>query len=172
MTTPLRAQREQRGWTKTQLDARLRQAAARRGEVLPQPQSLARQIARWENGHGPVGEFYQPLFCEVYECSPAELGFVERAEIRASDQEPLNELATELARAASVDAEVASLLQAQTDGLRLLDGRQGAQLIRDQMRAHIAHIEELHRHAVKPGVRAMLAKVLADTSRTGWLAGA
>lgn len=169
--TPLRAQREQRGWTKTQLDARLCQAAARRGEVLPQPQSLARQIARWENGHGPVGEFYQPLFCEVYDCSPAELGFVEFSEVTATDQQPLDELATELARAASVDAEVANLLQAQTDGLRLLDGRQGAQLIRDQMRAHIAHIEELHRHAVRPGVRGRLAKVLADTSAlAGWQA--
>jgi hypothetical protein len=31
VTTPLRAQRERRGWTKTQLDARRRAAAKRRG---------------------------------------------------------------------------------------------------------------------------------------------
>jgi tetratricopeptide (TPR) repeat protein len=39
------------------------------------------------------------------------------------------------------------------------------------MRLHISHIEDLHRHAIKPGVRSMLAKVLADTSAlAGWQA--
>jgi ATP/maltotriose-dependent transcriptional regulator MalT len=39
------------------------------------------------------------------------------------------------------------------------------------MRSHIAHIEDLHRHAVRPGVRRLLAKVLADTSAlAGWQA--
>lgn len=171
MTTPLRAQRERRGWTKTQLDARLRSAAKRRGEVLPQPESLARQLARWENGHGGISELYQQLFCEVYGCSPAELGFVTPAEPAMPEPEPVDELAIELARASSVDAGVVDLLQAQTDGIRLLDARQGAQLIRAQMTAHIAHVEELNRHAVQPGVRAMLAKVLADTSAlAGWQA--
>jgi hypothetical protein len=158
--TPLHAHRERRGWTKTQLDVRLRNAAKARSEMLPQPQSLARQIARWENGHGAVGKLYQQLFCEVYGCSPAELGFVELAEPEA----PAEDLAFELARAASVDAEVAKLLQDQTDGIRRLDARQGAQLIREQMQAHIAHVEELNRHAVRPGVRGMLAGVLADAS--------
>jgi hypothetical protein len=64
---------------------------------------------------------------------------------------------------------VAEFLEAQTDGIRLLDARQGAQLIRVQ--THITHIEELNRHAVRPGVRGMLAKVLADTSPlAGWQA--
>ncbi|MEV5747160.1 XRE family transcriptional regulator [Actinoallomurus sp. NPDC052308] len=171
VTTPLRAQRERRGWTKTQLDARLRGAAKRRGETLPQPESLARQIARWENGHGGMTQLYQELFCEVYGCSPAELGFVTSAEPVTPDLEPADELAVELARASSVDAGVAKLLQAQTDGIRLLDARQGAQLIRAQMAAHITHIEELNRHAVRPGVRGLLAKVLADTSAlAGWQA--
>ncbi|MDL4777592.1 helix-turn-helix domain-containing protein [Actinomadura xylanilytica] len=169
--TPLRAQREQRGWSKTQLDVRLRSAAKRRGEALPQAQSLARQIARWENGHGAVSELYQQLFCEVYGCSPVELGFVSLSPPAAPDHESPDEFTLELARASSVDAEVAKLLQAQTDGIRALDARQGAQLIHGQMRAHIAHVEELNRHAVVPGVRGMLAKVLADTSAlAGWQA--
>jgi tetratricopeptide (TPR) repeat protein len=167
--TPLRAFRKRRGWTKAQLDARLRQAAEARGETLPPPSSLSRQLARWENGHGPVGEFYKPLFCDVYGCSPAELGFMEPADI--TEPEPLEDLAIELARASSVDAEVTKLLQAQTDSIRQLDALQGAQLIREQMRSHITHIEELHRHAVRPGVRGLLAKVLADTSAlAGWQA--
>jgi hypothetical protein len=171
VTTPLRAQRERRGWTKTQLDARLRAAAKRRGETLPQRSSLDRRLARWENGHGSVNELYQQLFCDVYGCSPAELGFVTRDEPTAPDPAWADELAVELARASSVDAAVAELLQAQTDGIRLLDARQGAQLIRAQMTAHIAHIEELNRHAVQPGVPGMLAKVLADTSAlAGWQA--
>jgi tetratricopeptide (TPR) repeat protein len=171
VTTPLRAQRERRGWTKTQLDARLRSAAKRRGEMLPQSESLARQLARWENGHGGISELYQQLFCEVYSCSPAELGFITLTQPAAPDRDPVNELAVELSRASSVDAGVTELLQGQTDGIRLLDARQGAQLIRVQMSAHITHIEELNRHAVRPGVRGMLAKVLADTSAlAGWQA--
>jgi hypothetical protein len=167
--TPLRAFRKRRGWTKAQLDARLRQAAKARGETLPPPSSLSRQLARWENSHGPVGEFYKPLFCDVYGCSPAELGFIEPADI--TEPEPLEDLAIELARASSVDAGVTKLLQAQTDSIRQLDALQGAQLIREQMRSHITHIEELHRHAVRPGVRRLLAKVLADTSAlAGWQA--
>ncbi|WP_329250407.1 XRE family transcriptional regulator [Actinoallomurus sp. NBC_01490] len=168
--TPLRAARERQGWTKTQLDVRLRRAAQARREALPGPESLSRQIARWENGHVPVkSPLYQELFCEVYGCSPVELGFVEAPE--APEQESLEDLAAELTRASAVDAEVAKLLQAQTDAIRRLDALQGAQLIRDQMRAHIAHIEELNRHAVRPGVRRMLAKVLADASAlAGWQA--
>ncbi len=39
------------------------------------------------------------------------------------------------------------------------------------MRAHIAHVEELNHHAVRPGVRRMLANVLADASAlAGWQA--
>ncbi|GLY82017.1 XRE family transcriptional regulator [Actinoallomurus iriomotensis] len=167
--TPLRAHRQRRGWSKAQLDVRLRRAAKARGEALPQPESLARQLARWENGHGAVSHLYQQLFCEVYGCSPAELGFV--AEPEAPEPAPLEELAAELARASSVDVEVADLLQAQTDTIRRLDARQGAQLIHDQIRAHISHVEELNRHAVRPGVRRLLAKVLADASAlAGWQA--
>jgi tetratricopeptide (TPR) repeat protein len=171
LVTPLRTQRERRGWTKTQLDVRLRQAAKARNEVLPQPQSLARQIARWENGHGAVSELYRQLFCDVYGCSPAELGFVEMPALRSGPDAETDELALEIARASSIDAEVADLLQMQTEGIRQLDARQGAQLIREQMRAHIAHVEELNRHAVRPGVRGRLAKVLADASAlAGWQA--
>ncbi|MDN3358919.1 XRE family transcriptional regulator [Actinomadura sp. DC4] len=167
--TPLRARRQRLGWTKTQLDARLRHAAKARGETLPQPASLGRQVSRWENGHAPVGEFYQRLFCDVYGCSPTELGFIEPTDV--PEPESFEDLAVELARASSVDAEVAKLLQAQTDSIRQLDALQGAQLIREQMRAHIAHIEELNHHAVRPGVRSMLAKVLADASAlAGWQA--
>lgn len=164
--TALRARREERKWTKTQLDVRLRAAARARGEVLPQPESLARQIARWENGHGAVSELYQQLFCEVYACTPGELGF---GEPDPPIQEAQDEFALELARASTVDSAVVSLLQEQTEGIRRLDARQGALLIAAQMNAHIAHIEELNRHAVRPGIRRELAKAQADASTlAGW----
>jgi hypothetical protein len=163
----LLAQRERRGWSKSKLIAHLRQAARARRETLPDTESIARNLARWENKGRGVSLLYQQLLCDVYECSPAELGFIEAAD--APEPEPVNELVTELARASSIDAEVVKLLQAQTDSIRQLDALQGAQLIREQMRLHIAHIEELNRHAVRPGVRRMLAKVLADTSAlAGW----
>jgi tetratricopeptide (TPR) repeat protein len=64
-----------------------------------------------------------------------------------------------------------SLVQVSTLRGEAHDALQGAQLIREQMRSHIAHIEDLHRHAVRPGVRRLLAKVLADTSAlAGWQA--
>ena len=167
--TPLLAQRQRRGWSKSKLIAHLRQAARARGEALPDTESIARNLARWENKGRGVSPLYQQLLCDVYECSPAELGFIEAAD--AAEPELADELVTELARASSIDGEVVKLLQAQTDGIRQLDALQGAQLIRDQMRLHIAHIEELNRHAVRPGIRRMLAKVLADTSAlAGWQA--
>ena len=105
----------------------------------------------------------------MYGCSAAELGFVKAAD--GLVESSLDDLAFELARASSVDAEVAKLLQGQTDMIRRLDARQGAHLIRDQMRAHITHVEELNHHAVQPGVRGMLAGVLADASAlAGWQA--
>lgn len=167
--TPLLAQRERRGWSKSKLISHLRQAARARGETLPGTASIGRNLARWENEGSGVSPLYQQLLCDVYECSPAELGFLEEADV--PEPEPADELVTELARASSIDAEVVKLLQAQTDSIRRLDVLQGAQLIRDQMCLHIAHIEELNRHAVRPGVRRMLAKVLADTSAlAGWQA--
>jgi tetratricopeptide (TPR) repeat protein len=167
--TPLLAQRKRRGWSKSKLIAHLRQAARARGETLAETPSIARNLARWENDGRGVSPLYQQLLCDVYECSPAELGFIEPTD--APEPEPADELATELARASSIDAGVVKLLQAQTDGIRQLDALQGAHLIHDQMRLHIAHIEELNRHVVRPGVRRMLAKVLADTSAlAGWQA--
>ncbi|MFB9838786.1 hypothetical protein [Actinoallomurus acaciae] len=135
--------------------------AKARGEALPKPESLA----RWEKDYGAVSPLYQQLFCEVYGCSPAELGFVTEPE--APEPEPLEELAAELTRASPVDIEVADLLQAQTGAIRRLDARQGAQLIHDQIRTHV---EKLNCHAVRTR-RRLFAKVLADASAlAGWQA--
>ena len=133
--TPLRARREHHGWTKTQLDTHLRRAAKARGETLPSPESLARQFARWENGHGPVGPFYQQLFCDVYGCSPVELGFIDAPE--TVEPEPTEELAAELARAKKVKDQAHQLVRTV-----MHDARLGKAIELDQVEPVVQNITE------------------------------
>lgn len=101
----LRAARGRRGWKKSQLIHALRRAASARGEQLPADASLNRRIALWENQGTPPDERYQALLCEVYNTTPATLGFV-----TADDSSPVTypdtiETAVEqLARLCGLDA--------------------------------------------------------------------
>lgn len=60
----LRAEREERGWSRVGMASRLRAAA---GSVeLPGVESLAHMVKEWERGkHGP-GSRYQRLYCVVF----------------------------------------------------------------------------------------------------------
>ena len=75
METPLQAARRKRGWSQARLIWELTQLATRKGCSLPTPASLKTLISRWENGHATPDSFYQPLFCELYDATPGELGF-------------------------------------------------------------------------------------------------
>lgn len=64
-----------------------------------------------------------------------------------------------------------AILATDTNNFRLLDRRLGSAVIADKMRAQISHIQRAHRHAIRPGIRARLAHVLAETeSLAGWQA--
>jgi len=81
------------------------------------------------------------------------------------------ELAAQLARGSAVDAGLVELLREQTNGIRRLDARQGAQFIHDQAKAHLANLDDMHQHVIGPGIRRSLSWVLADTSAlAGWQA--
>ncbi|GLX96763.1 XRE family transcriptional regulator [Herbidospora sp. NBRC 101105] len=96
------------------------------------------------------------------------------ASARADDdehQEQADDLAARLDAASVIDSTMVMILSTDTNNLRMLDRRMGAGPIADKMRAHIAQINRAHHHAVRPGVRAELAEVLAEASSlAGWQA--
>jgi transcriptional regulator with XRE-family HTH domain len=70
----LKAYRLRRGLTQTQVVAEVYKRAVARGEGKPGLDPCA--VSRHENGHKRPSPYYQKLYCEVYEASPAELGFL------------------------------------------------------------------------------------------------
>ncbi|MGI5268657.1 XRE family transcriptional regulator [Nonomuraea sp. CA-218870] len=81
------------------------------------------------------------------------------------------DLADLLDSAATIDPTMVMILRTDTNNLRLLDRRLGGVAIADKMRAQISQIQRAHRHAVRPGIRAELAHLLAETaSLAGWQA--
>ncbi|GAA4225450.1 hypothetical protein GCM10023075_23200 [Streptosporangium album] len=86
-------------------------------------------------------------------------------------QEQADELTARIEAAAAIDPTMVMILTTDTNNLRLLDRRLGGVAIADKMRAQISQLERAHRHAVRPGIRAQLAHVLAETSSlAGWQA--
>ncbi|GAA4182275.1 hypothetical protein GCM10022252_07940 [Streptosporangium oxazolinicum] len=86
-------------------------------------------------------------------------------------QEQSEELTARIEAAAAIDPTMVMILTTDTNNLRLMDRRLGGIAIADKMRAQISHVEDAHRHAVRPGIRAQLAHVLAETaSLAGWQA--
>jgi transcriptional regulator with XRE-family HTH domain len=74
MTTPLKAARLAEGWSQARMAYELRRLARLKEISVASAASLKTQISRWENGH-VTPDFYQPLLCELFRSSPAELGF-------------------------------------------------------------------------------------------------
>jgi tetratricopeptide (TPR) repeat protein len=86
-------------------------------------------------------------------------------------QEQTDALSARLDAAATIDATMVTILNTDTNNLRLLDRRLGGVAIADKMHAQMDQIERTYRHAVRPGVRAQLAHLLAETaSLAGWQA--
>lgn len=69
----LKAYRLHRGLTQTQVVAEIYKRAVARGDKQPGLDPCA--VSRHENGHKRPSPYYQKLYCEIYEASPAELGF-------------------------------------------------------------------------------------------------
>ncbi|WP_431898914.1 XRE family transcriptional regulator [Nonomuraea sp. bgisy101] len=86
-------------------------------------------------------------------------------------QEQSAELIARLDASAAIDPTMVMILSTDTNNLRLLDRRLGGVAIADKMRAQMSQIERAHSHAVRPGIRAQLAHLLAETaSLAGWQA--
>ncbi|GGR40908.1 hypothetical protein GCM10010219_52600 [Streptomyces netropsis] len=76
MKTKLQAARADRGWPQAELMSEMAVAAERLGIELPAPSSLKTQVSMFENGRRTPGDEYQAIFCEVYQATRVELGFV------------------------------------------------------------------------------------------------
>jgi transcriptional regulator with XRE-family HTH domain len=74
MTTPLKAARLAEGWSQARMAYELRRLARLKEISVASAASLKTQISRWENGH-VTPDFYQPLLCQLFRSTPAELGF-------------------------------------------------------------------------------------------------
>lgn len=86
--TPLAQLRADRGWKRLRVVKMLRAAAVRLegADLGASDESLLRQLAAWENGHRPVGEFYRRLFAAVYEVPAWQLETTMRPESGAPAQ--------------------------------------------------------------------------------------
>jgi hypothetical protein len=62
-----RQMRLSRGWTQTEVMARLETAAASEGITLPYRDSLQIQVSRWETGKNGMSAHYRRLFVKVYD---------------------------------------------------------------------------------------------------------
>lgn len=91
----LKAYRLHHGLTQTQVVAEIYTRAVARGDKKPGLDPCA--VSRHENGHKRPSPYYQKLYCEIYEASSAELGFLPvhpggdaEPELNTSDVTPLD----------------------------------------------------------------------------------
>ena len=166
MSNRLAQMRASRGWKKARLLFELRAAAARRNETLPKDESLARRVAVWENQNASVSDFYCELLCDVYSCTPRDLGLVE--EFAAS---PIPKKPVEAPVLARIDDGLVGLLRSNTQNLRMLDRRLGSSAAYDQTVAHVVHLEQLVKFAFPGTHRDSAADELGQAAAlAGWQA--
>ena len=152
-----------RGWPKAEVCRRLFQARTARGMQPPSGASLKRMYIEWESGRVQVTD-WQDEFCEVFELSASQLGFVDRS-MPAGITLPVPVL--DIVR---LDDELIRLLDDQTDHYRLLDSKLGPAII-GQTRAHVDQISLLARNALPGRERLSIASTLAEAAAlSGWQA--
>ncbi len=81
------------------------------------------------------------------------------------------ELLRRITSARHIDASVISVLQGETDSIRMLDRRLGAPAVAAKLEAHIDQLQDSLRHSLSPRSRQPIAAVLADAAAlAGWQA--
>ena len=71
----LRRQREDRGWTRTELARQLIRAARARSDTsLPGTDNISHNIYRWERGAVTPAERYKLLYCSAFGISFSQFG--------------------------------------------------------------------------------------------------
>lgn len=169
MMSRIRSARRERGWSQIQLIAELERVAARGGTRLPSRETLKSRVSRWENGRARPDEFYRRLLREAFGLDDRELGFAR--DVEGGSAPAVDELRARLVLDCGTDGTLLDALRAQTESIRLQDRQFGARALLEQMRAHVANIEQHLDHRVFDSTRRPLAQLLADAAAlAGWQA--
>jgi transcriptional regulator with XRE-family HTH domain len=139
----LRAEREERGWSREALAAHLRGASK---EGLPAVGSLAHMIKEWEAGKHGVSERYRKLYCGVFGMTVEDL--FGSAIPGTSDTAALDDEidALEMARRASasdVGAETLRRLEQAVDDLAIAYPRTPPAELLERVRRHLGYVMSL-----------------------------
>ncbi|WTW96866.1 hypothetical protein OG216_27450 [Streptomycetaceae bacterium NBC_01309] len=148
----------------------LKDAARVRGWSIAEESSLDRMIRDWESG-SRLSDTYVSLYCDVFGCTPMELGHFPADEVDEIEQDEALALKRELFAATATDVALVSLFEAQTENLRQMDRRLGAKALLPQSRAHVEQMANLLRHGVSHGARQLTAGALTEAAAlAGWQA--
>jgi hypothetical protein len=63
---PVRAFRQEQGWTQYSLITRISRELERRGSQAPSRENLKTMVSRWENGKHQPSEYYRDVLVEVF----------------------------------------------------------------------------------------------------------
>jgi len=162
MTSRIKEARRQREWSQARLISELERVAARGGKGLPSRETLKSRISRWENNHATPDEYYRRLLREAFGLDDYELGFVDGAVEQVATA--VEELRARLVTSRKADPELLDALAAQTEAIRRQDRQYGARPLLEQMRAHVANVEQHVCHAAFDACRQPLAQLLADAA--------
>jgi transcriptional regulator with XRE-family HTH domain len=169
MASRIKAARQERDWSQTRLIGELERVAARRGVTLPSRETLKSRVSRWENNHAKPDDFYRQLLREALGLDDRELGFEPDSD--SAVVPAVDELLAALNASPTPDDTLLGALRAQTEAIRLQDRQYGAGALLEQMRGHVANIEQHLKHAVFETSRKPLAWQLADAAAlAGWQA--
>jgi hypothetical protein len=165
----LRHVRVRRGLKVSRAIALFVESLERQGETAPTRDSLKRMFAYWESGVRPVTrDAYQRAFCEIYEAPPDALGFGATSTPDDADGLSGEVTAIQSFRLYQVDQELVDLFELQTQNLRMLDRRLGADAVAIQARAHVDQVAQTLRRSVA-GPRGLLSGCLAEAAAlVGW----
>lgn len=143
----------------------LRREARRRDLELPGEDSLKRMFREWFSGRREPSELYAGMLAVVLGApisaaeSGAGLGCVTELRERLEGVE------------AALDQGLVNLFESQTQNLRLLDRKIGANRLLAQTEAHVAQMMELLRYSITGPVRPALATAAAEAaSLAAWQA--
>lgn len=169
MASRIKAARQEREWSQTRLIGELERVAARRGVTLPSRETLKSRVSRWENNHAKPDDFYRQLLREALGLDDRELGFEQDHD--SSVVPAVDQLLAVLNASPAPDSTLLDALRTQTEAIRLQDRQYGAGALLEQMRGHVANIEQHLTHAVFESSRKPLAWQLADAAAlAGWQA--
>ena len=169
MPSRIRAARQERGWSQSRLIGELELVAKRRSQTLPSRETLKSRVSRWENARARPDDFYRQLLREAFGLDDRELGFAH--EFDESATPAADELRMRLSTTRVADGTLLESLRSQTEAIRRQDRQYGAGALLEQMRGHVANLDQHLAHAVFDSSRQPLARLLADAAAlAGWQA--